>query len=82
MTFRVFPMINSRIWPFCIFHILTNKYFKFWQKILPPVSIKYTQMELHTFIAIEFINSLAYFCVSLAKNLIELIEKLELDLLN
>ena len=38
MTFEWLPMINPYVWPFSVFHVVTNPYFAFWARILPVLS--------------------------------------------
>ena len=37
MTFDWLPMINPYVWPFSFFKLMTDPYFRLWEKILPSI---------------------------------------------
>jgi hypothetical protein len=75
MTFEWLPMINPYIWPFSIFKVLTDPYFRFWAKILPMVKFEDSSLEISGIIALEGLNSCTFFLVRLATFLIPVLEK-------
>jgi hypothetical protein len=70
-------MINPYIWPFSLFNVLTDPYFRFWAKILPNIKLDSSSVQISGIIALEALNSLIYFCVRVAQSLIVILENTE-----
>jgi uncharacterized protein YggT (Ycf19 family) len=77
ITFEWLPMINPYIWPFSLFNVLTDPYFRFWAKILPNIKLDSSSVQISGIIALEALNSLIYFCVRVAQSLIVILENTE-----
>lgn len=77
MTFEWLPMINPYVWPFSVFHVVTNPYFAFWARILPSIKLDKSSVEISGIIALEALNSLIYFCVRLTSLLIDVLDRTE-----
>ena len=82
MTFEWLPMINPYIWPFSVFHVLTEPYFALWAKLLPNIKFDKSSVEISGIIALESLNSLIYVFIRLTTSLIEYLDSTELDLLD
>ena len=80
MTFEWLPLINPYVWPFSVFHALTQPYFAFWAKILPSIKFDKSSVEISGIIALESLNSLIYVLIRLATVLIDYLDSQELDL--
>ena len=77
MTFEWLPMINPYVWPFSIFHVITNPYFAIWAKILPAIKFDKSSMDVSGIVALEALNSLIYFCVRMVNDLIIYLDETE-----
>jgi hypothetical protein len=61
ITFDGLPMINPYVWPFSIFRVLTQPYFKFWSKIFPTFKSGKSSFDISLILALEGISALIYF---------------------
>jgi len=61
ITFDGLPMINPYIWPFSIFRLLTQPYFKFWSKILPTFKSGKSSFDISLILGLEALSALIYF---------------------
>jgi hypothetical protein len=77
LTFEWFPMINPYIWPFSIFRKLTGSYFQLWSKILPPIKIQKSSIDISGVVALEALNALIYFCARIANILVIILQETE-----
>jgi uncharacterized protein YggT (Ycf19 family) len=77
MTFEWLPMINPYIWPFSVFHVLTDPYFYFWSRVLPSIKLDQSSVEISAIIALEVLNSLIFFCVRFTDVLVTFLEEIE-----
>ena len=75
MAFDWLPMINPYVWPFSMFHVLTNPYFAFWQRLFPAIKFERHSLEVSGIIGLEALNSLIYFCVKLTNLLVIILEE-------
>jgi hypothetical protein len=82
MTFEWLPMINPYIWPFSVFHVVTDPYFAFWARILPNIKLDKSSVEISGIIALESLNSLIYVFIRLTTVLIEYLDRTEQDFLD
>jgi hypothetical protein len=82
MTFEWLPMINPYIWPFSVFHVVTDPYFAFWARILPNIKLDKSSVEISGIIALESLNSLIYVFIRLTTVLIEYLDSTEQDFLD
>lgn len=82
MTFEWLPMINPYIWPFSVFHIVTDPYFAFWARILPNIKLDKSSVEISGIIALESLNSLIYVFIRVTTVLIEYLDRTEQDFLD
>lgn len=82
MTFEWLPMINPYIWPFSVFHVITEPYFAFWAKVLPNIKLDKSSIEISGIIALESLNSLIYVFIQLTTLLIEYLDRTEQDLID
>ena len=80
ITFEWLPMINPYMWPFSVFHILTDPYFAFWNRILPDIKFNKSSTHISGLIALEAINSLIYVFVRVTTPLIEYLDRMELEI--
>lgn len=62
ITLKWFPMINPYYWPYSFFRQLTQPYFSFWARILPPIKFERSAVEVSTIIGIQFLEALNFFC--------------------
>jgi hypothetical protein len=74
MTFDWLPMLNPYLWPFSLFHILTNSYFNFWEKALPSIKLDNTTVEISAIIGLEVLNSSIYIIVRFTNLLLGILE--------
>jgi len=77
LTFEWLPLINPYVWPFSLFHTITNPYFRMWSQILPPIKFEKTSIEISAIIALEALNSLIYFFVRSSHVLIAILQETE-----
>lgn len=77
LTFEWLPMVNPFIWPFSIFHLLTTDYFRFWNRILPPIKFEKSSFDISAIIALEALSSIIYFCVLSTSFLLGILEVTE-----
>ena len=82
MTFEWLPMINPYIWPFSLFHVLTEPYFALWARILPSIKFDKSSVEISGIIALESLNSLIYVFIRLTTVLLDYLDSQELDLVD
>jgi hypothetical protein len=82
MTFEWLPMINPYIWPFSVFHVVTEPYFAFWARVLPNIKLDKSSVEISGVIALESLNSLIYVFIRLTTVLIEYLDRTEQDLID
>lgn len=82
MTFDWLPMINPYIWPFSVFHIVTDPYFAFWARVLPNIKLDKSSLEISGIIALESLNSLIYVFIRVTTVLIEYLDRTEQDFLD
>ena len=82
MTFDWLPMINPYIWPFSVFHIVTDPYFAFWARVLPNIKLDKSSLEISGIIALESLNSLIYVFIRVKTVLIEYLDRTEQDFLD
>ena len=61
ITFDGLPTINPYIWPFSIFRILTQPYFKFWAKIFPTIRSGKSSFDISLILGLEALSGLMYF---------------------
>lgn len=71
ITFDQLPLFNPYLWPVAPIRILTNPYFRFWRKILPPVRIGKVGFEISSIMAFEALASILYY-LSYFKLLLEI----------
>ncbi len=77
LTFEWLPLINPYVWPFSLFHTITNPYFRMWSQILPPIKFEKTSIEISAIIALEALNSLIYFFVRCSHVLVAILQETE-----
>ncbi len=76
-TFEWLPMINPYIWPFSMFRILTEPYFRLWSKILPPLRLQNSSLDISGIIALEVLNSVVYISSRITEYLLAFVEVME-----
>ena len=77
LTFEWLPMVNPYRWPFSMFNILTQDYFKFWRTVLPTIKFEKSSIEISAIIALEALNAVIYFCVRCVNILVIFLEEAE-----
>lgn len=77
LTFEWLPLLNPYEWPFCIFYEVTQPYFKFWAKLIPPIKFEDSSFEISAIISLEVLNAFLYFCVRLVNTLAIFLQTIE-----
>ena len=77
LMFDWLPMINPYIWPFSMFRILTEPYFRLWSKILPPLRLQNSSLDISGIIALEVLNSVVYISSRITEYLLAFVEVME-----
>jgi hypothetical protein len=81
ITFDSLPTINPYIWPFSIFRVLTQPYFRFWSKIFPTIRSGKSSFDVSLIFGLEALSTLTYFLTQLRILSLQEASKL-LDILN
>lgn len=61
VTFDQIPLLNPYKWPFSFFRIITQPYFKLWNKLLPNLRMGNAAYDVSTIIGLEAISSIISF---------------------
>jgi hypothetical protein len=60
ITFDGLPMINPYAWPFSLFRVLTQPYFRFWSALLPSVKSGKSSFDISMILGLEAISVFVY----------------------
>lgn len=77
MTFDWLPMINPYVWPFSFFKLMTDPYFRLWEKILPSIKFEKRSVDISSIIALESLNTITFLLILLSNQLLIVLETTE-----
>ena len=77
MTFDWLPMINPYVWPFSFFKLMTDPYFRLWEKILPSIKFEKRSVDISSIIALESLNTITFLLILLSNQLLIILETTE-----
>jgi len=56
ITFDQLPLLNPYKWPFSIFRVTANPYFRFWQNIVPQLKLGKFSYDISAILALEMLS--------------------------
>ena len=75
ITFDQLPLFNPYMWPLSSIRVLTQPYFKFWAKLLPPLKIGKGSYDISVILGLEFLSTILYMFSTLRLTILTDLEK-------
>jgi uncharacterized protein YggT (Ycf19 family) len=80
ITFDQLPLLNPYQWPFSIFRIISNPYFKFWQNLVPQLKFGKFSYDISVILALEMLSILISLSLQIRVSLFKMAESLLVEI--
>jgi hypothetical protein len=75
LTFDQMPTCNPYMWPFSVFRVSTQGYFRLWNKLLPNLRVGGGAYDISTIVGLEFTSCIINICYDIRMQFLAMAEE-------